>query len=272
MSKMNQSSGPLQAIKEHPVLRQLMWIAGGFVLFLLAIQIWLRIYTNHGQKIELPKLIGMSLEEATSLAEENDFEIIVNDSVFIVGKQGGLITEQNPKPASLVKEKRKIYVTVTKFGKESLRVKDLPILYGNAFEQKKTELSYRDLNCRIRDYMYDPGEPNHILEVWYGDKKIIDANILEEDVEIAKGGTLDFVLSKNEGGEVVVPNLRCLDLDEARFMLETARLEVGDITFKGAAGTGFVLSQSPLADGVTTLKMGEKVSLTVSSAKPSDCN
>lgn len=273
MAKNETASNSLQKIKEHPVLRQLFFIAAGFVLFLIAVQIWLRIYTHHGQKIELPKFIGMPLAEAEAIAEDNDFEIIVNDSVFIVGKSGGIITEQNPKPASLVKEKRKIYVTVTKYGTETIKVKDLPILYGNAYEQKKTELSYRDINAKIKDYAYDPGEPDHILEVWYDGRKIIDADIVLEDIEIAKGGTLEFVVSKSEGGDVLVPDVRCLDLEEARFVLETAKLEVGDISYKGAGGnTVFVVSQSPPHDGTTILKMGEKVSLTVSSVKPANCN
>ncbi len=273
MAKNTSAPNPLEKIKEHPVLRQLFFIVAGFFLFLIAVQVWLRMYTNHGQKIELPKFIGMPLAEAVTIAEDNDFEIIVNDSVFIVGKSGGVITEQNPKPASLVKEKRKIYVTVTKYGQETMKVKDLPILYGNAYEQKKTELSYRDINTKIRDYAYDPGEPEHILQVWYEGQKIIDADIVLEDVEIAKGGTLEFVVSKSEGGDVLVPDVRCMDLEEARFVLETAKLEVGDVIFKGnAGGAGYVISQSPPFDGTTILKMGEKVSLTVSTSKPANCN
>jgi len=272
MVKPNSSPEPLQKIKDHPVFRQIMWTAGGFVLFLIAIQIGLRIYTNHGQQIELPGLIGKSLEQANALLEEHNFELIVNDSVFVVGKPGGIITEQNPKPSSLVKENRKIYVTVTKYTTETIRVKDLPILYGNAYEQKKTELSYRDINTKIKAYAYDPGEPDHILEVWYKGEKIISSDVVMEDVAIDKGGLLEFVISKSEGGEVAIPNLRCLTLEEAKFVIESARLEVGDITYKGSGGsTVYVINQSPIHDGTSILQMGEKISMTVSATKPADC-
>lgn len=236
--------------------------------------IWLRFYTNHGQKLELPKFIGMDIQDATDLAQDKDFDLIVVDSIFIVGKKGGIITEQNPKPLSLVKEKRKVYVTITKYGVESISVNDLPVLYGNAFEQKKAELKYRDIECIIKDYKYDPGEPNHILEVYYNGELIVSKDTRKEDLLITKGDTLEFILSRKDGGDVIVPDLRCLDLEEAKFLLSTSKLELGNLSKKGAIepdGTMYIVSQNPPYDGITNIKMGEKISVVVSGEKPRDC-
>ncbi len=255
-------------------LKQLLFIVGAFVLLLLLTQLWLRYYTNHGQKLELPKFIGMNLDDANELAGDRDFEIVVNDSVFVVGKPGGLITDQNPKPLSLVKENRKIYVTVTKYGTETIKVADLPTLYGNAFDQKKTELKYREIECVIKDYAYDPGEPNHILEVWYKDDMIISKDVRKGEVEIPKGGTLQFIVSRRDGGDVTIPDLRCLNGEEARFLLESSKLKMGDISKKGVIEPDvefFIISQSPPYDGISNIKMGEKINVTVAATKPADC-
>lgn len=268
------SQGFLSYLMSKDFLKQLLVIIGGLLLFIFLIQLWLRFYTNHGQKLELPKYIGKNIEDVRSQAEDESFEIIVSDSVFIVGKGGGIITDQNPKPGSLVKENRKIYVTVTKYLKESIKVGDLPVLYGNAFEQKKTELKYRDIDCVIKDYIYDPGEPNHILEVYYKGQLIISKDGKLDDIVIEKGSTLECVVSQREGGEVTVPDLVCLDVEEARFLLATSKLEIGDIIKKGSDepdATWYIVSQSPAYDGITNIQMGTKIAITVSTTKPDDC-
>ncbi|MEZ4911301.1 MAG: PASTA domain-containing protein [Saprospiraceae bacterium] len=274
MANKSDNNGFIAYLKSSTFLKQLLIIFGIFILLILLTLLWLRIYTNHGQKLELPQFLGMNIEEAKSLANDKSFEMIVNDSIFIVSKAGGIITEQNPKPHALVKENRKVYVTITKYGSESILVKDLPVLYGNAFEQKKTELKYRDIDCVVKDYKYDPGEPNHILEVYYKGDLIVDKNIRKDDVAITKGTVLEFILSRQDGGDVTVPDLRCLDIEEAKFLLSTNKLEMGNVTKKGFSepdGTLYIIAQNPPYDGITNIKMGEKVSVTVSSEKPANC-
>jgi D-alanine-D-alanine ligase len=275
MSKTNQKEGVWDYLKSSIFIKQLLFLIGAFLLLIFIILMWLRFYTNHGQQLELPKFIGQNIEDAKAQSEDLSFEIIVNDSIFIVGKEGGIITDQNPKPLSLVKEGRKVYVTITKFGTETVKVADLPTLYGNAFDQKKTELKYRDIECVIKDYMYDPGEPNHILEVWYNNELIISKDGRKNDVEITKGGTLECVVSQRDGGDVTIPDLKCLELDEARFLLESSKLQLGDIIKKVNAEPDavlYIVSQSPMYDGISNIKMGEKINVTVSASRPVECN
>ncbi len=275
MTNQNDSQGFFQYIKSGVFIKQMLLIMGALLLLLFILQMWLRFYTNHGQKLELPKFVGMQLSEAKDLASDKSFELVVVDSVFIVGKQGGLITDQNPKSGALVKENRKIYITITKYQTETIKVADLPTLYGNAFDQKKTELKYREIECVIKDYVYDPGEPNHILEVYYKGELIISKEGRLDQVVIDKGGTLECVVSRRDGGDVTIPDLRCMDLDEARFMLESSKLAIGDIVTKGsndADGTLYIIAQSPPYDGISNVKMGDKIAVTVSMQKPSDCN
>ncbi|HRO09498.1 MAG TPA: PASTA domain-containing protein [Saprospiraceae bacterium] len=273
MSGTNESDSFWSYLKSKTFVRHILLILSVFVVLLLLIQWSLRIYTHHGQKLELPDFIGKSLTDAEGLSELHDFQIVVSDSIFIIGKKGGIVTDQNPKPGSMVKENRKIYVTVTKFIKETVRVADLPTLYGNAFEQKKTELKYRDIDCVVKSYAYDPGEPNHILEVYYNGQLIVSKDGRMDNVVIEKGSVLECVVSRRDGGDVTIPNLRCKDLDEARFILESSKLQLGDIVNKGdESGVLYIIAQSPPYDGISNIKMGDKVSVTVTGSKPVDCN
>lgn len=254
--------------------RQTLVLLGLIALSLIVVSLILRMYTRHGQKIELADLAGKHIDEARDLVEKNRFELIVSDSIFIVGKGGGIILDQNPKPGSFVKKDRKIYVTVTKQGADMIEVDKLPTMYGNAFDQKKKELKYQEINAEIKSYAYDAGEPNYILEVWYNNEKIIDKSTRKTGIEIAKGDTLYFVLSQREGGETPVPDLRCLTLEEAHFILESNKLAVGDIIKRPDVEEGkpmYVVSQDPRYDGMTNIERGSKISLTLSSQKPVDC-
>lgn len=255
-------------------LKQLAYIIAFLILVLFIVLTWLRFYTNHGQKLELPDYVNQNYMEAREDAKSKSFEIIVTDSIHKVGKEGGLIIDQNPVPGSMVKEKRKIYVNITKYAPDKIKVSDLPILYGKDFDQKRTELKYLDITSKIKSEKYDPGEPNHILEVWYDNKLIIDNRTIETNIEINKGGTLEFVISKREGGKGLIPDLVCQEFSAAetmallsKFNLGTIR-EIGEITDRN---TAFVVSQLPEADGTTELSFNSEISVSIVQERPSNC-
>lgn len=274
MSNKNKQGGWGNYLTSSLILKQILLLLVSLGLLIFVTQFLLKFYTNHGQKIPLPNFIGKSISEAKDLAAKDDFIMVVSDSIFVVGQKGGIIREQNPKPSSFVKSGRKIYVTITKYGKEQIKVGDLPSLYGNAFEQKKTELQYRNIKCIIKDYKYDPGEPNHILEVYYNNELIISGDVFLKDVLVEIGSTLECIVSKRDGGDVVIPDLRCKNLEEVLFLLQSNKLQVGEIIKKGTGNmddSWYIVSQSPPYDGFTNVKMGEQITITVAPNKPSDC-
>jgi len=255
-------------------LKQLAYIIIFLVFVLFLVLMWLRFYTNHGQKLELPDYINQNIEEAQKDAETKTFEIIVTDSIHKVGKEGGLIIDQNPTPGSMVKEQRKIYVNITKYSPDKIKVVDLPMLYGNDFDQKRTELKYLDITSKIKTEKYDPGEPNHILEVWYNNSLIINYKTKENSVEIDKGGTLEFVISKREGGEGIIPDLVCQEFSAAETMALLSKFQIGRVIEEGEINdrnTAFVIAQSPLADGSSELSFNSEISVTIIQERPKNC-
>jgi beta-lactam-binding protein with PASTA domain len=260
---------------KYPLLKHL----GLIVVFLMGIVfmtlLWLRFYTNHGEKIKLPNLVGMGVYKAADLSEENDFALIVTDSVFKLGTVGGTVLSQNPKAGAEVKSGRKIYVTIAKFTPDKIKVGDLPVLYGNDFNQKITELGYRGLRGKVIGRKYDAGEPNHILEVFYKGKLIINQDLVLDNVEISKGDELEFVVSDRGSGEITIPNLICLDLAGCEFLLISSKLELGEVQQRGTITdkfTAYVVDQEPKYDGVSKIPMGSRINVIISQSQPSDCN
>jgi len=217
----------------------------------------------------------MRIEKAIKNAEDNKFKIIIDDSTHIVGKQGGIIIAQNPKPNSKVKENRKIYVTVTKYNPDKIKVEDLPSLYGKNYESKSRELGMLKINSKIKDYKYDIGPANYILEVFYNGKSIIskEKEKKNSNIEIEKGGTLEFILSRKSGGTTDLPDLKCMSTEQAVFLIESRNLKLGLVRKDGQISseqTGFIIKQIPAA--TSKLPMNTQVDLYISDDLPSDCN
>ncbi len=209
-------------------------------------------------------------------AKSKGYTIIVSDSLFVKGKPGGIILSQIPVAGSKVKSGRSIYVTISKYKSESFLSEALPLLYGKKLEFKNSELYNNfELVSKIRGTKYDPGPENHILEVYYKGDLIVSPSLRKTDVSIFKGDTLEFILSKRSGGEVPVPDLLCKTLAAARFLLSSSYLEMGTIEEEGIISdpeNAFILSQSPMPDGILKLPVGSSVSLKIAQERPDRCN
>ena len=243
-------------------------------LVIIAVLTWLRFYTNHGQKLELADYIGMNYEEAKKDASDKTFELIINDSIHRVGVSGGEILSQNPTPFSKVKENRKVYVTTAKYNADVLILDELPSLYGKEYESKKRELSLLSVDSEIKDYIYDIGEPDHILEVWQEGKRIVSASGKAKGVTIEKGSKLSFVLSKRGGGTFEIPDLLCQQYSAAKFNLDSRQLKIGQVTSEGEItneSSAYIIAQDPPYRVGATIQMGESINITISSTKPNYC-
>jgi len=147
-------------------------------------------------------------------------------------------------------------------------------MYGSNYESKKTELGYLDINSKIRGYKQDPGYPDHILEVWYEGKLIAGENGRKSGVKIKKGSTLEFVLSKLDGGQVELPDLVCRQYSQLGFLLATYKLSVGAVNQEGAITNrqdAYVIAQNPPYQPGRTITMGDKIEITIQQKQPISC-
>lgn len=251
----------------------LLAIALFLAIFMLLAFLWLKMYTHHGQELELPDYTGYQYEDAARDARKKKFRMSVLDSIHILGKPGGEILKQNPTPHSLVKQKRMIYVTITKRSPDKILSGRLPEMYGKNYDRKKKELAeHFQIKSKVVDSRFDPGEAGQILEVRYKGKVIMDNRGRDNDVQIEKGDILDFVISEKSGGYVLVPSLICKTYEEAQFLLENLGLVVGDIIEKGVIenmSSAYIVDQEPDED--EEIMMETPIRITVTQNKPGMC-
>lgn len=235
---------------------------------------WLRHYTRHGQQLVLPDYVGQILEEAQQDAESRSFRMVVIDSIHVVGKRPHEIIRQNPLPNAEVKEKRTIYVTVTKHAADKIPLSRLPSLYGKSFERKKIELKEGfEIRAEVVGRQYDPGEPDYILAVVYDGDTIIDRSHTGKDVLIEKGSVMGFILSQRTGGRLPVPDLICMTYAEALFLLQNSGLEISELIQEDQIvdlNSAYVSGQVPdAAEG--TIEQGSAMKLSLTREKPMHC-
>ena len=98
-------------LKTKEFRKTILLAIGSVVAVVLIAFFSLSFYTNHGTGIPVPKLKGLSADNAIKMLEEQGFDYRV-DSVFKVDEAPGTIIEQDPDPGTFVKENRIIYLTM----------------------------------------------------------------------------------------------------------------------------------------------------------------
>lgn len=195
----------------------------GITIFLiLFIIVFLRIYTNHGDSIEIPDLKGKSVEEVADLLNEKDLRFEIRDSVYSTEISPGTVLDQFPKPGLKVKENRMIFITLCAISQERIPMPQL------------TDISYRQAVNLIENagliagnIQYQPSEfPNLVLE------QRVNGKMVAKGEMIPKGSRVDLVIgSDGEGTAIELPTLIGLNLNDARIKLEEDFLSVGTITY-----------------------------------------
>ena len=128
----------IQFVKSKLFLKQILIAFVGLIVFVFVIKIMLKFSTNHNQKIEVPNLSKLSIDEAVMKLNELDLDYIVIDSASYNPEYPKFsVIQQNPEAGEFVKEKRKIYLTLN-----PSRYRDvmLPDLNGRTKRQAISEL------------------------------------------------------------------------------------------------------------------------------------
>ncbi len=86
-------------------------------LLIVGVVKYLTAYTNQDQKIEVPNLKALTLPEVTVVLEDLDlrYEVLESGS-FNPNIPNNSVLEQEPLAGAIVKEKRKIYITINPDG------------------------------------------------------------------------------------------------------------------------------------------------------------
>lgn len=127
-----------QFLKSKLFFKQIAIAFIGLIVIVFGLKTWLNSTTNHDQKIEVPDLQKLSIDEvAAKLTELNlDFKVIDSASYNPSYPKKSVI-EQSPEAGDFVKEKRKIYLTLNPSKYKDVTI---PNLLGRTKRQAMSEL------------------------------------------------------------------------------------------------------------------------------------
>ncbi len=245
----------------------------GILLFLAAVFgllfVWLNFYTQHGKTIQVPDFRDMEMADARSVAEASHVTLVVSDSIFLKDKRPGVVLSQKPAQGAIVKNGRKIYLSITKYTPDQVA---LPKVFGMTEDYKRysKKLKRLGISTKVVKEVYNRRlASGTILKVFYKGKDI--SNQIEKGVKIPVGSTIGFIISRSASEYVNVPDLGCMSEDEAVFLLESSNLAVGKIEkLPGTtADNAYVIKQSPYPG--KSLHTGAKVDLTVGTKAAGGC-
>ena len=82
-------------------------------------------FTLHGEKIEVPQVVGRSAFDATEQLEAAGLRVEIADSMYSAKAKPGAVIEQTPRGGSQVKSGRIIYLTINLKGEPMVKFPDI---------------------------------------------------------------------------------------------------------------------------------------------------
>ncbi len=231
------------------------------IIVLLAILLWLKIYTHHGQAITVPNLSGLTEEEVGDVTSSRRLRYEVVDSVFSNEMPRGTVLKQNPKANSRVKKSRKIFLTMNAINPEMV---SMPRLVGLSIRQAR--LALQNAGLVLGDIRYKPDYAiNNVLQQMHND------SVINEGLEITKGTVIDLVLGMGLSSETTrVPNLIGVGPEAAAGIVADYYLNLGAVTYDESmqdaedSAAAFIWRQYPEFNEFKRLNMGMEVDIWIS--------
>jgi serine/threonine-protein kinase len=219
-------------------------------LFLLFNYLLLPIYVNHGSRLPVPQVIGQPLDGARRMLDSASLEAVESDTRPDPVYPAGTVVYQNPAAGAIVKEGRRVYLTVS--GGEVLVV--VPQLRGRTL---------RDARFALERFGLKLGGVAHEYSDSYPENTII-AQAIPADTKLPKGSEVSLTVSHGRLlDSVTVPTVVGKPLTEAEKELARAGLRVGNVTYQQSFDLlpNTVVDQFPRGD--ESVRPGQAVDLFV---------
>lgn len=218
----------------------------------------LRIYTHHGESIQIPDLTGKNIAEVSSVLDNLDLRFEVGDSIYSMEARPGTVVDQFPKPGMKVKENRNILITLCAVNQEMIPMPQL------------TDISYRQAVNIIEssglvtgDVEFQPSEFSNLVL----DQKI-DGKSIAVGEKVTKGSVVNLTIGgKSDGQASEVPTLFGHNLTDAKLALAEAFLNLGNVTYDESFTSedekikGLIWRQSPDPADVFEVGIGTSVDI-----------
>ncbi len=197
------------------------YILGGFCLsllitFMIIDSLILPAIIHSGDKVQVPDVTGMTLTDAKAQLERLNLNYNIYTEQHNDEFPENHVINQNPKPFRIVKSGRHINLTISKGGE--------PVTMPNIMLKP---LRYARVNLMERGLYI--GNIEYVFSDSVGVDTVIRQSI-RPGKTITFGAYVNLVVSKGLEAEIEVPNLTGKTLAELEEILESADLQLGNIS------------------------------------------
>ena len=243
-------------IFKNSIWKHLGIVVGASILFLIAVFLFLKIYTQHGQGRPVPDFTGLTEQQLQHLIRNNDLRYTIIDSVHTDFAPRGVVLEQTPRAGEKVKKNRRIFFTINSWTDEQIIV---PNLRDNSLRNAQVMLESYGLN--LGNLIYIPSEFTNMVLGQHFEGKPVEPGTL-----VRKGSSIDLLVGRGLSNETTaVPRLTGLTLDAARKAAQNVYLNLGATIYADTIVTAmdslkaFVWRQSPPASEGFVLNLGASI-------------
>ncbi len=223
------------------------------ILIVFGVLIYLKIFTNHDNTIQLADYTYVHIDDADSIFNQHSLRYVVIDSIYNLEKEPGVIIDQDPKPGIHVKENRRVYLTVIAKKKKQIAMPDL------------IDLTHRSAIAKLKAVGLAVGDLSYVPNL--AKNAVLKQKINGKDVKVGKfltvGTAVDLVLGNGLSDVMVeLPILEGLTLADARMVLQLSSLNLGLIIYESSvvdSTKAVVYRQRPVVTEERLIKLGKPV-------------
>lgn len=205
------------------IISRTFWVQLGLALVLavlgfIVMNVMLRGFTRHSERIAVPSVVGIHMNEAAMALEAAGLEPVIMDSLYSAKGQPGGVVEQDPAAGVEVKGTRNVYLTVFRSTPPSER---LEVEEGMDAGVARILLDVKGFPFRER---YEPSEELAGLVMRVENRK---GEAQGPEDRLAKGESLVLVIGQTSTEPVDLPDLVGMSRTAGLSKLKQSRLSLG---------------------------------------------
>ncbi|MBS1567694.1 MAG: PASTA domain-containing protein [Bacteroidetes bacterium] len=226
-------------ITKRPLWMNILFAIVLVFLLLLIFLFSLNWITHHGRVLTIPQVTGKTIDDARKQLEEQGFDVIIQDSLYIDTMAPLKVIKQIPDADEVVKINRTVYLTINRAVPPQI---DMPNLVGLSF--RSAAIVLKQYGLKLGDTSFRPSfAKNSVLSQVYNGQEI------KPGTKITMSSTVSLVLGAGISDEsMAVPNLIGMTYSDAKVLMEGLGLEIGSpVPDKDVTDTNnaFIYWQSP---------------------------
>jgi len=235
----------------HPrplAIRLGLFALAGLAVIVLIDQLLLPLMVHSSGTVNVPDIVGKTEQEALAIMQQHELALVQPREQYSATVPKGRVMSQLPYAGALVREGRRVYVTVSK----GVEMATVPNIKGMTLRDARLAMMRAGLTIGTVAYeMSDSMPANTVM-----------SQSMRAGSESAFGTTCAVVISKGPA-LIAVPSVLALSLQEASSILLASGFALGRIDYRssGAFAANTVTDQHPPADSLAV--PGTLINLTV---------